>query len=96
MWGKHVENSTTLDNKDLRVGVLGFGVMGRAAAEALAAHGYQASSRNDCKGCSIYLDADASFGLSFRVTSPLMMMAAVCTSNGDSCTLPHTLQGCLP
>ncbi|KIZ02326.1 gyoxylate/hydroxypyruvate reductase A [Monoraphidium neglectum] len=43
-WDVELEGRTNLDNCDVRVGVLGFGLMGRATAEALAGLGYQVSA----------------------------------------------------
>lgn len=53
-WGKHIENSTTVDNASVRVGVLGFGVMGRAAAEALAMADYPVSLMQRILPCRLW------------------------------------------
>lgn len=43
-WDLDIERRANLDSADVRVGVLGFGTMGRATAEALAGLGYQVSA----------------------------------------------------
>ncbi|GBF95182.1 glyoxylate hydroxypyruvate reductase A [Raphidocelis subcapitata] len=43
-WDLGIEGRTNRDNCDVSVGVMGFGVMGRATAEALAALGYKVSA----------------------------------------------------
>ncbi|GAB4819814.1 hypothetical protein N2152v2_006860 [Parachlorella kessleri] len=40
-WAKDVENYRSVDNSELRVGIMGLGVMGGAAADLLSEAGYQ-------------------------------------------------------
>jgi len=43
-WGKDIENYRNIDNAELRVGVMGLGVMGGAVADALVKMGYSVSA----------------------------------------------------
>jgi glyoxylate/hydroxypyruvate reductase A len=43
-WDLTIEGAANRDNRDVRVGVLGHGLMGRAAAQALVGLGYQVAS----------------------------------------------------
>ena len=43
-WAKDIEDFNQVDNSDLRVGILGLGVMGAATAELLLSAGYSVSA----------------------------------------------------
>lgn len=58
-WDKSVENYRNIDNAELKVGVMGLGVMGGAVADTLASLGYTVSSwtrraRSVGDGCKIF------------------------------------------
>ena len=43
-WAKDIEDFNQVDNPDLRVGILGLGVMGAATADLLLSAGYSVSA----------------------------------------------------